>query len=156
VRDFVELMQQLAILLWQDLSFCYEKMKGNAIFQYPPFNDDKFGFMTFVHRQQLACMGAPTAAVMAEAEAAQARGDAETAKVLRAVLPSLAPSGLLHPTAAIQSPIPHAPSQPMLPTWRASDPATWPYVGPSDPLPSFAVGFEFMKVATLQELRASR
>ncbi|KAJ8605224.1 hypothetical protein CTAYLR_000472 [Chrysophaeum taylorii] len=89
-KQFVELVEHLAVVLCQDLAFLYEKMKHFHVFSHTPFNDDTYGFFTF--RQQLlqAMKDEGVNQLQRTAEAAQERGEKKCASFARDLLGSVA------------------------------------------------------------------
>ncbi|KAJ8603432.1 hypothetical protein CTAYLR_003960 [Chrysophaeum taylorii] len=89
-KQFVEVVEHLAVVLWQDLAVLYGKMKHFHVFSHAPFNDDAYGFLTFRQELLQAMTDQGANQLQRTAEAAQERGDEKCAAFAREVLGSVA------------------------------------------------------------------
>ena len=80
-RDFFELLDHLAIVIWQDLSVA-DFMSRHVVFTKPPFSDDQFGFLTFRGKVRSAMRDAPSSHVEVAVFEARRDGDLRTARML--------------------------------------------------------------------------
>ncbi|KAJ8613621.1 hypothetical protein CTAYLR_010470 [Chrysophaeum taylorii] len=89
-KQFVEVVEHLAVVLCQDLAVLYGKMKHFHVFSHAPFNDDTYGFLTFRQELLQAMTDQGANQLQRTAEAAQERGDEKCAAFAREVLGSVA------------------------------------------------------------------
>ena len=179
-RDYIEIMEYRAMVLWQDLAVLHPKMRNHPIFAVSPFNGNAHGFLDFKERQTAAVVAFPSLELGQAARDAQARGDLQTADVLSKALPLFAglangpsssfmagsPLRLLQEAhhAVVQRAARPLLTEPPAPAAAqvaqtaalaaavASDPITWPAVPATGLLPYFATAFEFRNVLTLEAL----
>lgn len=89
-RDYIELMEYRALVLWQDLAVLHRKMPNHSIFTVSPFNGNAYGFSDFEEQQAAAVAAFPSLELGQAARDARARGDLQTADVLSKALPLFA------------------------------------------------------------------
>ncbi|KAJ8600106.1 hypothetical protein CTAYLR_003464 [Chrysophaeum taylorii] len=89
-KQFVEVVEHLAVVLCQDLVVLYGNMKHFHVFSHAPFNDDAYGFLTFRQELLQAMTDQGANQLQRTAEAAQERGDEKCAAFAREVLGSVA------------------------------------------------------------------
>jgi hypothetical protein len=88
-RDYIEMMEYRAVVLWQALAVLHPEMRNHPIFAVSPFNGNAHGFLEFEERQTAAVVAFPSLELGQAARDAQARGDLQTADVLSKALPLL-------------------------------------------------------------------
>ena len=93
-KDFIELLEYLAEVLWQDNAFIFMRgcMTQDPMFKLSPFNDNSFGFVDFVDELRSRMRSIPSAELISAADQAKIRGDAQTASVIEKILPFLSSS----------------------------------------------------------------
>jgi len=181
-RNYLDLMEYRAKVLWQDLAVLRVDMPQHQIFTVSPFNNNAHGFYDFERRQTEAVNAAPSQVFTEATEAARVRNDHQTAGVLASLQSALtqqqpllalgqSPARLLRETHhAVTSRAPLAlpglavgppmhtvapsPADAAVPSATTpSEPATWPTVAADGLLPSFAASYEFRSVASLALLQ---
>ena len=181
-KDFIELMEYLAEVLWQDNAVIFKIgcMTHDPMFKLSPFNDNSFGFFDFVEELHSRMRSIPSAEVIHAADQAKIRGDTQTASVLEKFLPFLS-SSIAMSSTSVESErclrdhvresqifqkrvstfidnftLDSSAKEPSLShpveTFNVSDPKSWPSVSPDGELPHFASAFEFSPCSSLQKL----
>jgi len=89
VREWIEMLEYLAVVLVQDLAVLYEKMKKHVVFSYEPFSDDTYGFFTYRESLFEAMRNNAATRLQQTAQNAHERGDERCAQFASDVLTSV-------------------------------------------------------------------